>query len=224
MKRAFSFIELIVVIILVSILIYIFAPRQNLNNAKLAAQQIVSHIRYARHLAIQDDKFDLKTGGKNWRKSVWSVSFNNTTISNCGGKSKTWRYSVYSNRQKDQKSELNSPYEVARNPSRSDRYLSPGWSGISKKECGFVSDELNLGSKFNIVNVSFGKSCGAEKRLSFDRFGRLVSNKTKNRIKKENCIISITENNGNTAKIIVYAKSGFAQICDQANIDCIVKK
>ncbi|MCR4941576.1 MAG: hypothetical protein K5978_02115, partial [Campylobacter sp.] len=56
-RNAFSVVEIIAVIIIVSILIYIAMPKRESASAHLAAEQILSHIRYTRHLALIDDKY-----------------------------------------------------------------------------------------------------------------------------------------------------------------------
>ena len=57
-KRAFTMIELIFVIVVVGILAAIMIPKLNRNASREAANQILTHIRYTQHLAMQDDKYE----------------------------------------------------------------------------------------------------------------------------------------------------------------------
>ena len=58
-NKGFTVIELIFVIIAVGILAAMIIPRLEINGAREAATQMLTHIRYAQHLAMQDDIFVL---------------------------------------------------------------------------------------------------------------------------------------------------------------------
>ncbi|EAJ5693991.1 prepilin-type N-terminal cleavage/methylation domain-containing protein [Campylobacter fetus] len=74
MKKAFTLIEIIIVLVIVGIMASFTIPKLNRNDLRLAADQIVSHIRYTQHLAIIDDKFDTKdTKDTNWYKGRWQI-------------------------------------------------------------------------------------------------------------------------------------------------------
>ncbi|WP_419249844.1 prepilin-type N-terminal cleavage/methylation domain-containing protein [Campylobacter fetus] len=71
MKKVFTLIEIIIVLVIVGIMASFTIPKLNRNDLRLAADQIVSHIRYTQHLAIIDDKFDTKD--TNWYKGRWQI-------------------------------------------------------------------------------------------------------------------------------------------------------
>ena len=57
MKKAFTMVELVFVIILVGILSFFISERLQRNTLQEAADQVISHIRYTQHLAMMDEKF-----------------------------------------------------------------------------------------------------------------------------------------------------------------------
>jgi carbamoyl-phosphate synthase large chain len=168
MKKAFTMLELVVVIVVIGIIAAAALPRINDDHIAEAADQVMSHIRYTQHLAMQDSKFDPTDA--NWFKKRWSITF--TRASFCGGKSE-WRYSVYHD-DRNVTGNLNSANEVARDPSDPSKFMSSGWAGISKANCANASSKYNLARKFGITNVELRGVCrdGNLQTISFDEFGR----------------------------------------------------
>ena len=168
MKKAFTMLELVVVIVVIGIIAAAALPRINDDHIAEAADQVMSHIRYTQHLAMQDSKFDPTDA--NWFKKRWSITF--TRASFCGGKSE-WRYSVY-HVDRNVTGNLNSANEVARDPSDPSKFMSSGWAGISKANCANASSKYNLARKFGITNVELRGVCrdGNLLTISFDEFGR----------------------------------------------------
>ena len=89
MKKAFTIFELVVVIVAVGIIAVMALPRVNDDHIAEAADQVMSHIRYTQHLAMQDNKFDPTDA--NWFKKRWSIGF--TKASFCDGSSE-WRINL----------------------------------------------------------------------------------------------------------------------------------
>ena len=56
MKKAFTMLELVVVIVVIGIIAVAALPRINDDHIAEAADQVMSHIRYTQHLAMQDSK------------------------------------------------------------------------------------------------------------------------------------------------------------------------
>ena len=73
MKRAFTLLELVFVIVVVGVLAAVIIPSTKTNPVREAAIQLVSHIRYTQHLAMVDDKFDATNN--NWYKNRWQIHF-----------------------------------------------------------------------------------------------------------------------------------------------------
>ena len=94
MKKAFTMLELIFVIVIVGILSFIAASSFQRNTLREAADQLVSHIRYTQHLAMMDDKF--KSNGanaQNWFRENWQIRFHRTVDTEL-----VWSYSIFSDK------------------------------------------------------------------------------------------------------------------------------
>ena len=168
MKKAFTMLELVVVIVVIGIIAAAALPRINDDHIAEAADQVMSHIRYTQHLAMQDSKFD-PTDAR-WFRKRWSITF--TRAAFCDGANE-WRYSVYHD-DRNVTGNLNSANEVARDPSDPSKFMSSGWAGISKANCANASSKYNLARKFGITNVELRGVCrdGNLQTISFDEFGR----------------------------------------------------
>lgn len=79
MKKAFTLLELVFVIVVIGILAAVIIPSTRTNPVREAAIQLVSHIRYAQHLAMVDDKFDVTNA--NWYRDRWRIVFNGNQYS-----------------------------------------------------------------------------------------------------------------------------------------------
>ena len=218
MKKAFTMLELVVVIVVIGIIAAAALPRINDDHIAEAADQVMSHIRYTQHLAMQDSKFDPTDA--NWFRKRWSITF--TRASFCEGANE-WRYSVYHD-DGDATGNLNSANEVARDPLDPNKFMSSGWAGISKANCANASSKYNLARKFGITNVQLRGVCGQGnlQTISFDEFGRpMISVSTPgggaargyDRLvhNGQNCQI-ILSTAKRTATITVTPETGFLQV------------
>ena len=89
MKKSFSLIELIIIIIIVGVLYSSITFSLANTNLNQAADQIISHINYTRHLALKDNKMqyypinNTKTEmnrSKYWFKQWWQIRFTRNKI------------------------------------------------------------------------------------------------------------------------------------------------
>ena len=181
MKKAFTLIELVFVIVVLGILTFALWPTKQPTQAFEAARQIVAHIRYTQHLALNDDKFATHTYtdkdgnansiAKDWYKRLWRITFSDIKADkDCkiGG----WRYAVYQNIAGDlsDKGQPNGTIEAARNPAQAGKVLSACYSGLSTN----TSDELNLSQTYKIKNIDFSEFA-TDSRIQgiiFDELGR----------------------------------------------------
>lgn len=176
MKKAFTLIELVFVMIVLGILTFTLWPKKEPTQALEAARQIVAHIRYTQHLALNDDKFATHKDGtssiaKDWYKRLWRITFSSSEVDKkC--KSGGWRYAVYQNIAKglSDKGQPNGAEEAARNPAQAGKVLSACYSGLSTN----TSDELNLGQTYKIDRIDFS-DFATDSRIQgiiFDELGR----------------------------------------------------
>jgi len=223
-KRAFTMIELVFVIVVVGILAAIMIPKLNRNASREAANQILTHIRYTQHLAMQDDKYVnfVSDNPVRWFRMRWGVAFNNTSLQKCSIDEPgvvTWKYSVFFD--KSLNGNINSESEVANDIYKSGKLLSGGWSGISTDSCKKINKELNLGKRFGITSVDFKDGCSGMQTIIFDEMGRPMrvasttsggAKRPYDRLLKKDCSITITDKRGNQTTITIEKESGFASI------------
>ena len=236
MKKAFTLVELVFVVVVIGILAFALWPAKQPIQALAAARQIVAHIRYTQHLALNDDKFATHTdaGGTgnsiaiDWYKRLWRITFSNLTADkDCkiGG----WRYAVYQNISKDlsDKGQPNGTIEAARNPAQAGKVLSACYSGLSTN----TSDELNLSQTYKIKNIDFSEFAegGKIQGIIFDELGRAyprgdfsqaynngkkfkLGNNSYGRIK-------LSAKDRSKANILVFAETGYACV-ENVDLGC----
>lgn len=198
MKKAFTMLELVFVIVIVGILSFVAASSFQRNTLREAADQVVGHIRYTQHLAMMDDKFvpseemsSAPTGSNSacisrgastnkkcnamfWYLGRWQIKFSNQ-----------W-YSIMAD-------SVNSSYdgnpnasstniEIARDPLDANKYLigdNPSYffSGTKPER---MNDNLDLETKYGIKNVIISGGTGSSaSRIIFDNLGRPYRGDTK---------------------------------------------
>lgn len=183
-RRAFTMLELIFVIVIVGILSFIAASSFQRNTVQEATDKLVSHIRYAQHLAMVDDKFNPTL--PNWFRNQWHIDIE---LDN-----NLWVYSILS---------ANNPNQYAKDPQNSTTFLS----GLSTVAQDNRSKDLQLQAKFGITSITFSNTCLTANnatgfRLYFDYLGRPYGNKSTATTPYANLltgICTIVLSNGNVA-------------------------
>lgn len=209
MKKAFTMIELVFVIVVIGILAAIVIPRIGSNRLSEAAVQLVSHIRYTQHLAMIDDKFD---GSANWYRGRWQIIFRNGALTG-----DELAYSIYSD----------SPNytgnadvgEMASDPEDPSKLLSGGSSSFNVTDSR-ANRKLNLGMTYGIETATMTGGCAGQTRLSFDHLGRPIEGTIHNmtqaydnaNLLTAQCRITLVDNNDENITIAVEAETGYAHI------------
>ncbi|MBN2965053.1 type II/IV secretion system protein [Sulfurospirillum sp. T05] len=178
--------ELVFVIVVIGIISVVALPRMSDNNLRTAADQVVSHIRYTQHLAMQDDKFD--PGDLEWFKGSWTIrfyenlSFTNTACPKDRDKDEkefegVWAYVIFS----DKPSYTRNPNltEMARNPENPSQFLSGGYNNtlcVDNSDNGVNAQsmpQLRLREEYGITSIIFSGGCRSNiQYISFDSLGR----------------------------------------------------
>jgi len=179
MKKAFTMLELVFVIVVVGILSYFAASGFQRNPLREAADQVVSHIRYTQHLAMEDDRFfDPKITSPNyWPESQWQISFskNDNFADNMPA------YLIFRDLDNDGIVDISAnPLhdEIAKDPANSSNYLTGGVTGYSSLDIRTNSfkgtEALNLGKKYGITDFNLTSTCSSGTKIAFDYLGRPI--------------------------------------------------
>ena len=215
MKKAFTMLELIFILVVIGILAAVILPQMQSNKLREAAIQVISHIRYAQHLAIIDDKFD--SNDTNWYKKRWQIIFANTSSG-----TPNVRYSIFSDWENTSSGNPDED-EIAKDPQNINKVLSGGHSNLNLSFDTSLNDKLNLTQTYAVIKYKLEKGCSGA-RIAFDHMGRpidgnLASMNTpyeSNRLIQNNsigdpCEIELTSSEG-TIRIAIEPETGYAHI------------
>ncbi len=221
-KKAFTFLEAIIVLIIVGILSVVFTPSFQRDTLKEAANQILSHIRYAQHLALVDEKFNPYEA--DWYKRRWQIRFFKSTRASKDGSSK-WAYAVFSDKPVFNGFPEITKGEVAKDP-LDQTYITGGYSSDPASynyNSEYVNKKVAIEETYGITNVTFSSSCAYynSKAIIFDYLGRPLRGNSssynapyeKNKMINSICKITFWNNNAKNIKICIEPETGYSYIC-----------
>ena len=232
MKKAFTMMELVFVLVVIGILAASIIPRLQTNSLKEAAIQLVSHIRYTQHLAMTDDKHD--ASDSNWYKKRWQIVFINSSKANY-----KYAYTIFSDSSGGSTGDPNVE-EIAKNPENPSQLMTGGSSG-GEARLGYNHKKfpgmkkLNLGMSYGITNIKFSSSCSVHrsKRIAFDFMGRPMKGKLggasgsgnsqayePNNLIRTNCIITLFHGE-ESIQLKITPETGYTCILNPNGIGCI---
>jgi len=202
---AFTLFELLIVIIIASILAVVMIPHLERNNLREATKQVVRHIQYTQHLAMNSDMYNAYE--INWSQKYWKIAFR--TSKNC--------YSIYSDTDKDF---LNDATESAIDPLTKVRLYAGNNCNVSSLNNHALLLEKSYGIDTITLTIPLGATahvndCNTNTKmyLAFDNLGRphtSVSSPTGGIIKND-CLITL-KSGIHTAIIKVTAETGYVKI------------
>jgi prepilin-type N-terminal cleavage/methylation domain-containing protein len=207
MRRGFTFIEVIFVVVLLGILAAMAVPRLlPKDDLGLATDQVINHIRYTQHLAMVDDRYD-HTNPYHQRYR-WRLRFIKTSNPDFGG---GWTYTIFADRSGDGNN-YPSLSETALDP-HTGRYLSGGFSSTLSTDDRRATEEMALTHFYQITDVDFD---GCNQTIVFDAIGRSYSQSDDSDpvLANEQCTITLTHQNGKEATICIEPESGYTHRCD----------
>ena len=221
-KKGFTLIEIIIVIVVIGILAVTIIPRlRGTSSLDLAANQLVNHINYTKHLAIGDNRVD-KNDPDGWFKTRWCIVF---SVNDDYANNKV-SYTIFSDIAGKHTGNPDVLSEVAIDPMNRNRYLSGGFSGIDgldiRDEESFIgSKRLNIGSYYGVEAIEFSSSCQyhGSMRIAFDHLSRPLIGKLssydkaymKRRILDETCFITL-KSGDKSVQISLEPETGYAKI------------
>jgi Tfp pilus assembly protein FimT len=227
-KKAFTIIELIFIIILIGIMSAVATSYLRDDKLALATYQVLEHIRYTQHLAISEHKFDPKDALYNahtdkkgpygrWYYSRWQIWFRTN--------SNHMLYAIFSDRNRGGNFDYVPMLEAAKDPLtlKVMAYRLSTEVGYQNNE-EYNNENFDLTSKYGITNITT-VNCNQESlnpskaRIVFDEKGRPYggisaindSDAYSYRIKQQ-CVISMIHESGRRAEITVYPETGYAEI------------
>jgi prepilin-type N-terminal cleavage/methylation domain-containing protein len=216
MKRGFTLIELVFVIVIIGILSAILAPRFDRPSIAEATNKLVSHIRYTQHLAMMDNKFDPTQ--QFWYRERWHILFDNTAP--------TITYTIASNRDgvRDGVNDLNVT-DIAVNPSNQNLVLT-GDINITGVDILNVTPDLNLRDEYGIESLGLTGSCVGRNAISFDYLGRPIAGNSLSDLSsygattnllQARCVIILRtttdpDTDNNTRRIAIEPETGYVHI------------
>ena len=219
MKKAFTLLEIVFVIVAIGIIAAVMIPRTRSNPLKEAAQQLLSDIRYTQHLAILDDKFNPKD--VNWYKKRWQIVFGSNSAAN----NHQVAYTIFADTSKKSSGDPN-PAEIAVNPSNPAQLMCGGYSGASSLNINndnFVGmKKLNLGMSYGVTSLKLQGGC-KNNRIFFDYLGRPMQGKqsemtwaystktTYKRVIMQDCKIVLSDGT-KSVTIVIKPETGFTDI------------
>jgi prepilin-type N-terminal cleavage/methylation domain-containing protein len=224
MKKAFTLMELIFVIIVIGVLTAVMTTNTGNDSLTQAAHQVAADIRYTQHLAMIDDKYDrseIDSENKvKWQKSRWQIYFSDNET----GADGQWAYTIFSDTNGDSTGEPTET-EIAIDPN-SHRRMTGGQTGSNSLKItkeNFVGEKrLNIGKTYGVSNVTFSDSCTYynSKRLAFDYTGRPllgnISSMSKpydaTHLLSADCDITLIHSNGDSIVITVQAETGYVKV------------
>lgn len=210
MKKAFTMIEFVFVILVVGTIAAVIIPRTESTRLQEAAIQLISHIRYTQHLALVDDKYD--STDPIWYKRRWQLIFGKSAFTD-----NEVSYTIFSDRLATASGNPDLS-EIAVNPMDPTRRLTGGHSGTIHvyDDALSVTKEMNLGLTYGIQSYKLSGGC-ANARLSFDYLGRPITGNLSSmnapyqegRLITQRCNITLTSEEGSIT-IAVEPETGYA--------------
>jgi len=220
---AFTMLELVFVIAVIGIIAALALPRFERDNLQEAADQLVSHIRYTQHLAMQDDKFN--PNDNQWFKRRWQILFSPTANGTISYSILSDTPSAAGNYQGNPKA--NATYtkvSVARNPLDTNLYLiGTTYSTFDNSSDERITKDLDIGKKYGIKDIDLSDNCqlNGSTRIAFDYLGRPLRgtfhNYTSpypsvNSLITNQCVITLTNSAGNSIQIAIEPETGYTHI------------
>jgi len=201
MKGAFSLLELIFVLSILSVSFFIVKIKYINNDLNLLTKSLVLNLKELRYQALIDNKYSFE---EKWFKKLWSIRFLNCNKS-VGG----IYYMIYSD--SNMKGHINKS-ETLKDPISLKHLYSSSKCETSSNN----SSSVLLSKTYNIEALNL--SCNKTKslgQLSFSNKGEvyasLSSYESKNIIKKD-CTLELIHKNGQKKTIIISNKTGYISI------------
>lgn len=208
-KRAFTMIELILVIVVLGILAAIALPRLDRDYTQDAADSILSNIRYTQHLALMDYKH--KFDNPKWQQRFWKIMFapcaNGDMFYRIGSDDNMSGSGLFEKREAAIDPINGRPIYMANNDANCDADTT-------------VSSEIFLSKRFGLTAIDTS-NCNNLAHIGFDHLGRphqgfgASASADYGDYMDTNCTFHFTMSSGDTFDITIAQETGYAFIVGQ---------
>ncbi len=199
LKKSFTLLELIFVVLLLAIITSVLIPKNRISKLEIATDKIVLYLNYARYIALIDNKYDVDD--IEWERKRWTLKFKRCS-SSIGG----LYYNVYSDTN-------GGTAQYGKTDSLKDPMNNKYLYSFNCEE-----DTLNDKSKYVLLSKEFDiekveVSCNTTStigQISFGADGKIYSQLGTN-IKEidETCTIKLYDKNNNFNTINIEPKTGY---------------
>ncbi|KIM03575.1 MAG: hypothetical protein KN64_11825 [Sulfurovum sp. AS07-7] len=207
-KSAFTMLELIFVIIVLGIIASIGIGRVDRDLKQEASETILSHIRLAQQLALNDDKHRVDNNS-NWQRAYWRFEYGK-----CANTDDRY-YRVGSD--VDLGGGLNKSESITDPQTGKYLYTVNTCDALQKDE----SPTVLLGKKFGVKDIKGSGGCNNVQHIAFDELGRphhqvaSYGSSDFSKRMKTNCKLTFTMSDDSTFMIDIQANTGYATIVGQ---------
>lgn len=208
MKKSFTLIEIIIVIVIIAILSSIVSPDNNIDITNEASAQIISHIRYTQQLGLKDNKHR-QDYDKQWQNGYWKWSW-----TNCSKDSGSF-YTITSN--EDLTGSISKTDSIFDQATGEYLYLNKNYCGNRDSSID-ESTDIDLYKRFGIEHIYSSGGCSKVQNISFDYFGRPHSGNYNNNslffqhILHEDCILTFQYDSDKNFSITITAQTGYTYL------------
>ena len=215
-KKAFTMIELVFVIVVLGILAALAMPRLDRDLKQEAADTILSNIRYAQHLALIDYKH--KFNKAKWQQRFWHIVFGT-----CSSTDNTYFFMVGSD---DNMGDSSNTYfaeaEAAIDPQTGKPlFWTNGQACSDSTATSAYAPQIFISRKYGIKGISSSKGCADALHIGFDHLGRphhsfgTSTQPNYSTVIHQTCTFTFTMSDNETFQISIQPETGYAQIVGQ---------
>jgi len=209
-QSAFTMIELVMVIVVLGILTALAMPRMERDRTQEAADTILSYLRYAQHMALND--YRENPMDNKWQRSFWQVK-----IEHCANGSGLF---LEVGADKDYGGDIDKN-ESAIDPSNGKPMFWKNTDECSEGGDGTVSENIFIYKKFGVSSIEGSGGCDDVQHIGFDHLGRphvSFSGSTTpdyDSYMESNCTFTFDVEGGESFSIRIEPETGYAHILEQ---------